>query len=273
MPIGVVGASRLDKRRCAFCEGPGPLTREHVLPQHWREEFPDWAHGSFLRVDALGGKQAREVPGTRYDQTVRRFCGPCNGGWMQELDMAAKPLVLALANGSTDVIRRPEIATLTSWATKIGLVRAMTDGPDHEPAAELFRQFYANRKQFAPGAVQVATNRGRPVASATERSWAARDRTTGESTVIGTISHIVTYSIGYFAFQVAICPSSESGPQGSWRRDALASLAAARAATQQKFIPVLARDVRLGEPLTDKELMLAREPGFLRGELPYVGNP
>lgn len=266
------GFSRLDPVRCAFCGNARRLTVEHVLPQHWRHEFPDVSSTGWRRYDQGDGITEKEIPGTRYERGVKHFCKPCNSGWMQEMDMAAKPIMLELAHGRSRSIQSSEIGPIAAFATKVSLLRAMLDGAGAQPAAELYAQFYETRQPLTDGAVQVAACSNPQESSSTYvTAYSRSDSKQGQTASVGAL-HVVTYSIGAFAFQVALCPDGGTEFDQQRRELALDLLRASREFTGGKFVQLHDEDVPLSL-LTDDELRTAREPLALRGLLPLVGDP
>jgi hypothetical protein len=107
-------------RRCVFCGGEG-LTREHV--------WPNWISGVLPKGIELEVSKTQTDPKTeltkplgspwrsvRFDLTVRRVCGACNGGWMSRLEEAAKPLLVPLILGESALLDAEERRVIAAWA-------------------------------------------------------------------------------------------------------------------------------------------------------------
>jgi hypothetical protein len=78
-------------RRCVFCGGRG-LTNEHALPA-WisRDVFNDAA--SVEHSVLAQGHSPRTFSSNSFDQTVKQVCGPCNHGWMSQLEVEARGVI------------------------------------------------------------------------------------------------------------------------------------------------------------------------------------
>lgn len=63
-----------------FCGG-GPVTKEHVWPEWIGQELSKLSSEPFRGTRGEGGAATRWKTRT-LDVTVRRFCKPCNSGWM-----------------------------------------------------------------------------------------------------------------------------------------------------------------------------------------------
>src|SRR2546427_652532 len=63
-------------RRCAYCDGLGPLTRDHVWPECFLERFG-------LEVAKFSVKKSRVYGG---DYVVNDVCRKCNSGPLSQVD-------------------------------------------------------------------------------------------------------------------------------------------------------------------------------------------
>jgi hypothetical protein len=252
-----------DPGLCVFCGAHSRLTKEHVLPDSWRRYFPDWTNGGTYRRVGDRGFVDRESKGSLFDAWSKRFCADCNGGWMRLIDEAAKPVLEPLIFGSSRRISAADGPTITRWATKTSIVRALADNDrSYEPSQMLLRHFYENRAPVFHAAVQVATGVG------PGGTFMSVDRTS--STTAGSV-HIVTIVIGAFAVQCALAPVGDDELQESEREEARRLLLTSRVITRKKFQSVLSSDLELGEALTPDQLALAQETTQVRRGWPLVG--
>jgi hypothetical protein len=85
-------------RRCVFCGGRG-LTNEHALPA-WisRDVFNDAA--SVEHSVLAQGHSPRTFSSNSFDQTVKQVCGPCNHGWMSQLEVEARGVIEPMLRGT-----------------------------------------------------------------------------------------------------------------------------------------------------------------------------
>lgn len=65
---------------------------------------------------------SKRMVGDIIDFQVKRVCGPCNHGWMSELESRAQPLLTRIFNGSTTTLTPAHQLLLATWATKTAIV-------------------------------------------------------------------------------------------------------------------------------------------------------
>ena len=102
---------------CIFCGGT-PLTKEHL--------WPAWMQRAFAIKDGFAHRHQTEVNGIETRDiafetppltlVVKSVCGPCNNGWMSEMEAAAKPILEPLLRFSGRRLHRREQRTLANWA-------------------------------------------------------------------------------------------------------------------------------------------------------------
>lgn len=112
-------------RTCIFC-GRGAKTREHAWPQWILNEF-----GSRNIEAQRGNLPVRAWRGPSASVTVKDVCGPCNQGWMSELERTTKPILLPLMQGRRATLGAVEQLTLAAWLVKTCMVFECTR-PDNE---------------------------------------------------------------------------------------------------------------------------------------------
>lgn len=103
-------------KRCGYCgRADEPLTREHVWP-HWLGRHLGDQVEPHVRAeeDQLLRVWSRKLA----SQTVKRVCGSCNHGWMNDLEAAARPTLEALLQDRPLTLGREAQATLARWAVK-----------------------------------------------------------------------------------------------------------------------------------------------------------
>lgn len=233
-----------------------------MYPRHWADYFPRRGTGpvNVFQTTPSGHIQRRGA-NHQFDEQIREVCARCNNGWMMELDEAAKPVVIALGQGTANTIGAAETATFRSWATKIALVRTLQDRAHAQQAQDdRFHEFYRDRRAFGPLLVQAALCEMPHGDNNT--SWVMPGATSA-------ISNTVTVTIGKLLFQVGIfAPGDDTyGPLTRLQ------LAAVRRMTKGKVR--LVRDGRpfeFGDEVSETEMMLAREPAALIGAGPAAEN-
>jgi hypothetical protein len=99
-----------------------PLTREHIFPV-WLRNRVQSTGGLFYRFDE-NGAIARQHDLDAYK--VKRFCGECNNGWMERIDIDAEPILKQLLDDQTVLIAtslsQDEKLKLARWAAKTSYV-------------------------------------------------------------------------------------------------------------------------------------------------------
>jgi len=80
-----------------------PASREHVFSDWLLQEFdPNVSMGLFRMLGDGSRRQVRdEIKLASF--RLKEICECCNNGWMSNLENAAKPLILALIQGSRDL--------------------------------------------------------------------------------------------------------------------------------------------------------------------------
>jgi hypothetical protein len=110
-------------RTCVFCGG-SPVTKEHV--------WPDWARRKLASPESFPHYRRLERQGQHpvdkhwlapaHTMTVSAVCGPCNNGWMSELEARAKELLEPMLDGYGKDLHRDGQRTLAAWALKTMLM-------------------------------------------------------------------------------------------------------------------------------------------------------
>jgi hypothetical protein len=104
---------------CVFC-GTGPTTVEHVCAQWLRDALPLDGPGRFRTLDPEGRLLWEQ--GT-FDIEARVACGPCNNGWMSDLEARCGPLLAdAMLFGASLTLMPDEQRTVALWAIKTAVV-------------------------------------------------------------------------------------------------------------------------------------------------------
>lgn len=113
-------------RHCVFCGYDGKLHAEHAWPAWIRDVLPDGAVKGYSQQHrvAVGTGEVTEItPLMRHkaaDRKVKVVCQDCNGGWMSDLEVAAKPVLVPMIRGEQT---EPVDQTLLSfWAAKTAMM-------------------------------------------------------------------------------------------------------------------------------------------------------
>ena len=140
-------------RICVFCKG-APLTREHVFPRWLENVLPiqersrgqDLAEvgGELLTVPALPVTH-RQMGEKFTEATVARVCRPCNNGWMNGLEDAARPVLTTLISGQDTAVGEEHARHLALWVAKTCLMAQLTHPESAAVPTEHYRWLYENR--------------------------------------------------------------------------------------------------------------------------------
>lgn len=141
------GATR-SKRRCVFC-GSRDLTKEHVWPAWLANVARTEARARHFSIAEVQEDVRKRTPffGPPFQTTVRRVCGKCNHGWMNDLENAARPALTSMIQGRGRTLHRATRQTLGLWAWKTTLMFefASSDSPREIPD-EHYRWLYERRE-------------------------------------------------------------------------------------------------------------------------------
>ena len=139
---------------CAFCGTTGKLTGEHVLG--------DWLSRIGLDLDPVAhvtgplNRLVREVGVTPpFRRTVRDVCGPCNNGWMSQLEDVAKRTLTPFILGEPGMLARDDQGAVAAWLHKTALVAMLVSSEQERasgyglPLAE-YRALHDQRSAMEP---------------------------------------------------------------------------------------------------------------------------
>lgn len=120
---------------CIFCDRSGPgitITKEHTLPE-WLTQLvgpPSPLTGNDFqmrthRLNSFTGAATTavkaSVPSPSY-VPLRAPCSGCNGGWMNDLELRARPIITDIFNGGSPRITPGMQRDLAAWAAKVALM-------------------------------------------------------------------------------------------------------------------------------------------------------
>ncbi len=119
--------TEVETRSCVFCGGQ-PVTREHVFPQWMRAYLNGFGRPTHaVKAD----REHRSWPTCTIDFKARKVCAACNGGWMCELESAAKPVLVPLIESTAPMRLTDEDAVLLArWVTKTALTASLIHPED-----------------------------------------------------------------------------------------------------------------------------------------------
>lgn len=189
-----------------------------------------------------------------YDLKVKRVCSDCNGGWMREMDEAAKDMIFDLSWGKADRVGGDQVEQLSTWCTKVALMRTHRErGREQETPLELTHRFYAERKALGQNTVQVArvVDTDSALSGNIARELREPAKSPGDLGERSDSVHLVTFQIGQLFFQVGLSTSSD------WSKREMRSLLAAGRRNRTDRVQVLrtGEAVVLENGLTQSEVL------------------
>jgi hypothetical protein len=139
---------------CVFCGASGALTGEHVLG--------DWLTTIGLPMDEVahgaGWLNLMDRPmgvSQPFRRTVNDVCGPCNNGWMSDLEAIAKRVLTSLILGDPGAIEASDRGAVAAWFQKTALVAMLVSTEEDRargyglPASE-YQELYERRATQEP---------------------------------------------------------------------------------------------------------------------------
>lgn len=128
-----------------FCDAPGPLTQEHVLPR-WVLELL----GTSRRVRAKPSADLGEEGWTElgFALIARRLCDGCNDKWLgRRLETRVKSVLGGMIRGETTILAPADQIRLATWAVKTVLLMTLVDPFGRTFRDEDFKEF---RRRMLP---------------------------------------------------------------------------------------------------------------------------
>lgn len=129
------------KHVCVFCKQEGKITREHVLP-NWLSKL---SSKKITVTNEFIGDNPIHWDSLIFQHKAKIVCKECNSGWMSELEVAVKPILLNLLLLNKVTITRKEQAILSFWAQKTVLM--LNQGTPHslKITSDTFEDIYLNK--------------------------------------------------------------------------------------------------------------------------------
>lgn len=173
---------------------------------------------------------------------------------MRLMDEAIKDLIFDLAWGRLDHITAGEVEQLSTWCTKVALLRTHLDrGRQQESPLELTHRFYAERKALGASMVQIARVLDSESALSGNICRELRGPNNSSSDLGERFDalHLVTFQIGQLFFQVGLSTSSD------WSKVEVNRLLAAGRRNRVGRVHILrtGKDIDLRNGLTQAEVL------------------
>ena len=144
-------------RRCVFCGWEGTLTKEHAWPKWIRDVLPKGQVKGYSQQHriAVGTGRVTEITGTlrhpAADRQVKVVCQrECNGGWMSQLELAAKPVLVPLILGERPHLSEQDQMLLAFWAAKTAMMLQFIHPADIRGIPTAHYQWVYERREAPP---------------------------------------------------------------------------------------------------------------------------
>jgi len=135
-------------RRCIFCGG-NKVSREHLWSDWMAELFPEYADPNrvetyIVRNDKLFKNIKSETldrPGLTFTKSIRAVCAPCNNGWMNTIEQAARPVLTPMFNSESLTLTEAMRDALATWCAMKFMVAEHMRRDHHTTPEDVRRQF------------------------------------------------------------------------------------------------------------------------------------
>jgi hypothetical protein len=110
--------------KCMFCGKEGKRTYEDGWPNWLLAMFETLPGNTATEYRTINGRRVNvreNVKGRPSKRRRRIVCGPCNEGWMSNLEEAAKPILVPLILGEQRPLSESDQRVLATWAIKTGM--------------------------------------------------------------------------------------------------------------------------------------------------------
>lgn len=142
-----------------FCAATGGLTKAHVFAKSWTRLFDEpndtREHQVVHRyTDPISREQRVLKRAKTFALVSRKVCGPCNSGWLSELEERVRPLMTCFAANTPITLDSKEQADLALWSVATTLI-AMSSDSDAEGFADEAIAHETFRKRRPPNDMNV----------------------------------------------------------------------------------------------------------------------
>lgn len=144
---------RVPVQACPFCGSFGVKSKEHRIPQSWKQYFH--LVSEIVRGTSVAGEvqPPRSSSRTQFDEQYAGICAVCNNGWMKEIDEAAMRRLVNLAWARTTTVPASEIVVVMRSVVRAALVTAWGTRSRLGYPASAFSEFY--RRRLPPAGTRV----------------------------------------------------------------------------------------------------------------------
>ena len=138
------------RKVCIFCGGT-PVTEEHIWPQWSQPVLPkSEGHRRFIFTGRRSRptaniKKLYDRQGSVFTVRIRRVCGPCNSGWMNDYEQTVRTVVTRMMIGKRVLLAPASARTLAEYLTYKCMVIDWSDDDNLLPR-EANHRFYTDRE-------------------------------------------------------------------------------------------------------------------------------
>jgi hypothetical protein len=142
----------------------------------------------------------REWQSDPFTMTVKRVCGRCNNGWMNDLEISARRFLEPMIDGIPQSLDANAQATVASWVAKTAMMLGLIE-PDRPVPPGQYRELLHGRRPPANCLIWAAAYMpDEPLYGSV--SIPLRLEVKGPSTTVDSFGYVVTLQLGHIAFQV-----------------------------------------------------------------------
>lgn len=178
------------------------MTAEHIWPQWLEDVIPRYYARTDHHVTAWNmAPRTQRATKNRAIATTKRVCGPCNSGWMSQLEQAVKPLIVGPIAGRPATFDAAAQTTIATWAIKTAMTLGLSFPGENPIPSEHYRLMAAQQQPPPNTTVLTIGYTGREYSHI--GVWKALSMVrAGEDKPDLPNTYVTTISAGHFVFQV-----------------------------------------------------------------------
>ena len=139
---------------CAFCGEPFSKKRPRSKEHAWAQWLAQYLPNPVEKFRHIVSSPTGEVKATWTDKDLavisKQICNPCNTGWMNDLENAARPYLVTLMKGRGRTLYREAQTVLGAWAVKTALALQLAIPDAVRIPAEHYRAIYELKTKPPP---------------------------------------------------------------------------------------------------------------------------
>lgn len=112
---------RRDATACILCGAPPPLTGEHIFPDWYNRQQPNFRYELESQIDR-GAVRRRSTQALNLKPKVLCSANKCNGAWGSKLESAVRPILTPMIRGESRDLQPIDAHLLAGWFFLKGMV-------------------------------------------------------------------------------------------------------------------------------------------------------